>query len=70
MSIDFKDFQNYYFDKIEPKLRFNLESSFTGKMSAEEIVGATVGNCLGADVSILSHYHKWLTENYNITPKS
>lgn len=70
MSCDFKDFQNYYLDSVVPKLKNELEASFTGRMSPEEIVGASAGNCLGADIVALSHYHKWLTENFNITPKN
>lgn len=67
---DFENFKNYYLDNIVPKLRSELESSFTRKMSPEEIIGSTVGNSLGADITILGHYHKWLTENFNITPKN
>ncbi len=69
MSCDFKDFQNYYLDSVVPKLRNELESSFSKNMNLEDIIGASVGNCLGADIVSLSHYHKWLTENFNITPK-
>lgn len=70
MSCDFKDFENHYFDNVLPKLRNELESSFSRNSSLEDIVGKTVGNSLGADITTLSHYHKWLTENFNITPKN
>lgn len=70
MSCNFKDFENHYFDNVLPKLRNELESSFSRNSSLEDIVGKTVGNSLGADIAILSHYHKWLTENFNITPKN
>lgn len=70
MSCSFKDFENHYFDNVLPKLRIELENSFKRPLSMDEIVGTTVGNSLGADITLLSHYHKWLTENFDIKPKN
>lgn len=71
MSKDFNDFQNYYLDNVVSKLKNELSHSVnTRNLSSEEIVELTSGNCIGADLKALEHYHKWLTENYNITPKN
>lgn len=71
MSCDFKDFQNYYLNKVIPKLQNELENSFKkNPTNLEEITGNITGNSLGADIVALSHYHKWLTENFDIKPKN
>lgn len=71
MSKDFKDFKNYYLDNVVLKLKNELSHSVnTRNLSSEEIVELTSGNCIGADLKALEHYHKWLIENYNITPKN
>lgn len=71
MAKDFNDFKNFYFDNVVFRLQNELAHSVNPRnLSSEEIMELTSGNCIGADIKALEHYHKWLTENFNITPKN
>ena len=70
MSCNFKDFENYYLNKVLPKHKDVVKSSFKGKLSPEDLIGNTLGTSIGSSLVILSHYHKWLTENFDIKPKN
>lgn len=70
MSCNFKDFEDYYLNKVLPNQKDVIESSFNGKLSPEDLLGNTLGTSIGSSLAILSHYHNWLLKNYNIKPKN
>lgn len=69
MNCKFEDFENHFFANLYPVLKTQLDQSFNDSMSKNEIISDINANILGTSISLLSEYHNWLINNYDISPK-